>query len=59
MSRGKENISNDTSSFKPGGGQRPNTHTRRDIKKMSMSSINPNRGPMTRSKGKKSKKSKV
>jgi hypothetical protein len=59
MSRGKENISNDTSSFKPGGGQRPNTNTRRDIKKKSMSSINPNRGPLTKSMGKQVKKSKV
>jgi hypothetical protein len=58
MSRGKENISNDTSTFKAGAGQRSSTHTRRDIKKMSMSSINPNGGQSKKSEGKQSKKSK-
>lgn len=59
MSRGKENISNDTSAFKAGRGQRTSKHTRRDIKKMSMDSINPNGGPLARDrKPKQTKKSK-
>lgn len=47
MSRGKEKITNDPVTYQ--GGQRPNTHTRRDIKKMSTDRVNPNNGPKTRS----------
>ncbi|MFL5729231.1 MAG: hypothetical protein ACJ75J_07065 [Cytophagaceae bacterium] len=53
MSRAKENISSNPATFKQGAGQRPNTHTRRDIKKMTTDRINPNHGPMKKSEGKK------
>ena len=57
MSRAKENISNDTSTYKVGRGQRPSNHTRRDVKRLSMDSINPNGGTLARDrKPKQSKK---
>ncbi len=54
MSGKNEKISSNPEVYK--GGQRPNTRTRRDIKKMTTDRVNPNNGPKTKSAGKSSMK---